>query len=80
MTNYDFNDDIGYRVKNLDSASPWFGSYTSQLGMCGMAECIHDARLSASANGMKKGTYEIWKMHIGDINSRTPYFPPEKVV
>lgn len=73
------NRDVGYRLKLLDSQT-WFGSHRSQIGIYGVAPSVYTARKSARANGIKKGTYEIWKIHIGDINSKTPYFPPEKVV
>jgi len=41
---------------------------------------VDSVKNAAKSNGIKKGTYEIWKFHIGVLpDSEIPWFPPTKV-
>ena len=87
--------DIGYRLWMKDAeyrewdsvtrlytsryVSYWFEHYSSYGGVRGVWDDIESVKRSARANGIKKGTYEIWKFHIGLPTSSVPWFPPEKV-
>lgn len=64
-----------------DVANPmhWFGKWSSYGGYLGVYDTVDDAKNSARANGVKKGTYEVWRFHIGLPTSDIPRFPPEKV-
>ena len=57
----------------------WFAKFSSYGGARGVFDSAQSAKDSARTNGISKGTYEIWKFHIGDQTSAVPFFPPEKV-
>lgn len=78
--------DVGYRIKVLEerkgyrSKLGWWGYYRSYGGERGVWRDVDSAKRAARSNGIKKGTYEIWKFHIGLLpDSEIPWFPPTKV-
>ena len=77
--------DVGYRIKTLEprqgyrSEIGWFGRAQSYGGDRGVWRSLSEARNSARSNGIKKGTYEVWRFHIGLPDSELQWFPPTKV-
>ena len=76
--------DIGYRLmviipKPLHVKTGWHGHYGSYGGERGVWMDVRSAKAYAKSKGIKKGTYEVWKFHIGLSDSEVPWFPPTKV-
>jgi len=77
--------DLGYRIKILEPRAGyqdevgWFRRAQSYGGERGVWVCLENARNAAKANGIKQGTYEVWRFHIGLSDSELPWFPPTKV-
>jgi hypothetical protein len=70
--------EVGYRIF-LKDRQEWFGRIHSYGGACGMHKTEQWAKNLAKSKGIRKGTYELWKFHIGLPTSKVPWFPPEKV-
>lgn len=80
--------DVGYRIRVLTPPSSfavaanypkWAVGYGTHMGELGMRSSLEQARKSAASNGIRIGTYEVWKFHVGNDFAKTPYFMPEKV-
>jgi hypothetical protein len=67
------------RISTPTDQPHWFVQHSSYGGLRGVFDDIDGAKNSARSNGIKKGTYEIWKFHMGRPDSSIPWFPPEKV-
>ena len=71
----------GYRVLLLPKEGrpykKWFSNHGSTGGRCGIFSNIQDLRNGVRVRGIKKGTYEIWKIYIG--LDPEEWFPPEQV-
>lgn len=83
----DSHPDIAYRVRSsklhtqycsTGLIAKWHGKYKSVGGERGCFSNIQTARQSI-AQYLPGTKYEIWKFHIGTVDSEIPYFPPEKV-
>lgn len=84
----DSHPDIIYRVQTAASKptycthgyinTAWHGKYSSIGGKRGCFTDVDVARKSI-AQYMPGTKYEIWKFHVGKVDSDIPYFPPEKV-
>jgi hypothetical protein len=68
--------DVGYRVR---LPLEWCGHYRSYGGERGVWMDVRSAKAYAKSKGIKKGTYEVWRFHIGLPDSEVPWFPPTKV-
>lgn len=71
--------DVSTRSYITDSTPRWLSNSRSYGGERGVFSDIENAKNSARAHAVKKGTYEIWKFHMGLPTSEVPWFPPEKV-
>ena len=76
--------DVGYRLMvvvpvQYYAKRGWYGRAQSYGGRMGFWPDVRGVKESAKSNGIKKGTYEIWKFHIGLPNSEVQWFPPTKV-
>ena len=76
--------DVGYRLmviipKPLYVRTGWFGRGQSYGGFMGFWPDVGRVMESAKSNGIRRGTYEVWKFHIGLPDSEVPWFPPTKV-
>ena len=77
--------DVGYRIKILKPRAGhhdevgWWGYYNSYGGERGVWIDVGSAKRAARSNGIKKGTYEVWRFHIGLPDSEVSWFPPTKV-
>ena len=67
------------RNREISDQPHWFVHYGSYGGLRGVWDDVNGVKQSARSNGIKKGTYEIWKFHMGRPDSLVPWFPPEKV-
>lgn len=70
---------VGSWSRQISFITNWFGHEKSMGGQAGCYHSISDLKRSVSSNGLGKKNYEIWKFHVGKLDSEIPWFPPEKV-